>query len=106
MAAISEQSPAETDGEAVNPIEDSSNPLGWKSFDMRAVVSATEDLLLFVLSEKGSRVRVFLLRDMVEAADAFMQDEVLADILDKSPYQEVRQTSVSKVFLPIFEFEM
>ncbi|CAN0860404.1 Uncharacterized protein sll0005 [Linum grandiflorum] len=89
MAAISEQSPSETDGEAVNSREDSSNPLGWKSFDMRAVVSATEDLLLFVLSEKGSRVRVFLLRDMVKAADAFMQDEVLADILDKTPFHEV-----------------
>ncbi|CAN1341742.1 Uncharacterized protein sll0005 [Linum perenne] len=89
MAAISEQSPSESDdGEAVNSKQDSSNPLGWKSFDMRAVVSATEDLLLFVLSEKGSRVRVFLLRDIVKAADAFLEDEVLGDILDKRPYQE------------------
>ncbi|CAN1816474.1 Uncharacterized protein sll0005 [Linum perenne] len=89
MAAISEQSPSESDdGEAVNSKQDSSNPLGWKSFDMRAVVSATEDLLLFVLSEKGSRVRVFLLRDIVKAADAFLEDEVLGDILVKRPYQE------------------
>jgi hypothetical protein len=44
---------------------------------MHAVVDSTEDLLLFILSEKGQRVRVFLLRDIVEAADVFLQDEVI-----------------------------
>ncbi|MCD7461996.1 hypothetical protein HAX54_047530 [Datura stramonium] len=41
----------------------------WGSFDIRAVVSATEDLFQFILSDKGSRVRVFLVRDIVKAAD-------------------------------------
>ncbi|XP_065636523.1 uncharacterized protein LOC136070470 [Quercus suber] len=47
---------------------------------MRAVVSATEDLLQFILSEKGVRVRVFLLRDIIGAADVLLQDEVIGCI--------------------------
>lgn len=50
---------------------------------MRAVVSATEDLLLFILSEKGQRVRVFLLRDILSAADAFLQVEDFGCIIDE-----------------------
>ncbi|KAF5456859.1 hypothetical protein F2P56_026292 [Juglans regia] len=75
MAAISEQ-PSKSNGEPTNSEDNYSSPLGWKSFDMRAVVAATEDLLLFILSEKGLRVRVFLLRDIIGAADVFMQDKV------------------------------
>ncbi|KAF3446148.1 hypothetical protein FNV43_RR11327 [Rhamnella rubrinervis] len=75
IAAISEQA-SESAEETTNLEENSTNPLGWKSFDMRSVVSATEDLLQFILSEKGQRVRVFLLRDIISAADAFMEDEV------------------------------
>ncbi|XP_041017614.1 uncharacterized protein slr1919 isoform X1 [Juglans microcarpa x Juglans regia] len=75
MAAISEQ-PSNSSGEPTNSEDNYSSPLGWKSFDMRAVVAATEDLLLFILSEKGLRVRVFLLRDIIGAADVFMQDKV------------------------------
>ncbi|CAK7354046.1 unnamed protein product [Dovyalis caffra] len=72
--AISEQA-SDSSEESPNSEENSSDPLGWKSFDMRSVVNATEDLLLFILSEKGSRVRVFLLRDIIKAADDFLQDE-------------------------------
>lgn len=79
MAAISEQ-PSKSSGESTNSEDNYSNPLGWKSFDMRAFVAATEDLLLFVLSEKGLRVRVFLLRDIIGAADVFMQDKAVGCI--------------------------
>ncbi|GAV77840.1 ABC1 domain-containing protein [Cephalotus follicularis] len=85
VAAISEQ-PSESAGFA-----DSSDRNLWKSFDMRAVVSATEDLLLFILSEKGMRVRVFLVRDIIKAADAFLQDEVVSCILNEK--LEARETS-------------
>lgn len=74
VAAISEQASELT--EDPNP-EKFSSPSVWKSFDMHAVVDSTEDLLLFILSVKGQRVRVFLLRDIVEAADVFLQDEVI-----------------------------
>ncbi|XP_062163211.1 uncharacterized protein LOC133870166 isoform X2 [Alnus glutinosa] len=76
IAAISEQA-SKSSGEPPNSEQNSSNPLGWKSFDMRAVVNATEDILQFILSEKGVRVRVFLLRDIIGAADVFMRDEVV-----------------------------
>ncbi|XP_059275294.1 uncharacterized protein LOC132029906 [Lycium ferocissimum] len=77
IAAISQQA-SETEGENQ---ESYSDPLG--SFDIRAVVSATEDLFQFILSDKGSRVRVFLIRDIVNAADVFYQDEVLDNLLDE-----------------------
>ncbi|XP_021900092.1 uncharacterized protein LOC110816275 isoform X2 [Carica papaya] len=74
VAAISEQA-SESSGEL--PDADCSSKVGgWKSFDVRTVVSATEDLLLFILSEKGQRVQVFLLRDIIRATDIFLQDEV------------------------------
>ncbi|XP_071918183.1 uncharacterized protein [Coffea arabica] len=75
IVAISEQA-AEADGLAPALDDKSGHPMGWKSFDMRAVVAATEDLFQFVLSDKGSRVRVFLVRDLVQAYDVFLQDEV------------------------------
>ncbi|KAK6782681.1 hypothetical protein RDI58_020477 [Solanum bulbocastanum] len=77
IAAISQQA-SETEGETQ---ESYSDPLG--SFDIRAVVSATEDLFQFILSDKGSRVRVFLVRDIVKAADVFYQDEFLNNLLDE-----------------------
>ncbi|KAG2700406.1 hypothetical protein I3760_07G229000 [Carya illinoinensis] len=89
MAAISEQ-PSKSSGEPTNSEDNYSSPLGWKSFDMRAVVAATEDLLLFILSEKGLRVRVFLLRDIIGAADVFMQDKVVDCI--PSENVEARET--------------
>lgn len=85
VAAISEQAAAESSEESSK--ENSSNPLEWKSFDMQAVVSATEDLFLFILSEKGSRVRVFLIRDIIGAVDIALQDEVFGCSSD-----EMRQT--------------
>ncbi|XP_008781808.2 uncharacterized protein slr1919 [Phoenix dactylifera] len=51
-----------------------SNVQGWKFFDMRSVVAATEDLFQFILSEKGWRIRVFLIQDIIKAADAFLQE--------------------------------
>lgn len=80
VAAISEQA-SESSEESSK--DNSSNPLGWKSFDMEAVVSATEDLFLFILSKKGSRVRVFLIRDIIGAVDIVLQDEVLGCSSDK-----------------------
>ncbi|XP_052210732.1 uncharacterized protein LOC127813674 isoform X1 [Diospyros lotus] len=77
IAAISQQASEST--ESVNP----SNPLELKSFDMRSVVSATEDIFQFILSDKGLRVRRFLVRDLIEATDIFLQDEVVAYIFDE-----------------------
>uniref|UniRef100_B9ILA8 ABC1 atypical kinase-like domain-containing protein n=1 Tax=Populus trichocarpa TaxID=3694 RepID=B9ILA8_POPTR len=90
--AISEQASDSTE-ESPDSEGNSSDPLGWKSFDMRSVVNATEDLLLFILSEKGGRVRVFLLRDVIKAADVFLQDE--AGVLNEKP--EAREASDSEV---------
>ncbi|XAR69965.1 Cadmium-transporting ATPase [Bertholletia excelsa] len=90
IAAISEQATESTE-DAGNPEGKSSSPLGWKSFDMHAVVAATEDLFHFILSEKGLRVRIFLLRDIISAADAFLQDEVVACFFDEKV--QARDTS-------------
>ncbi|KAL7150651.1 hypothetical protein ABFS83_05G128200 [Erythranthe nasuta] len=83
IAAISGQADSETDGASSKSQENSTDPLGWKSFDMHAVVSATEDLFQFILSKKGSRVRVFLLRDILEAADTFLEQEVVSCFSDE-----------------------
>ncbi|PNX83236.1 putative aarF domain-containing protein kinase, partial [Trifolium pratense] len=85
VAAISEQA-SELTGDP-NP-EKFSSPSVWKLFDMHAVVDSTEDLLLFILSEKGHRVRLFLLRDIVEAADVFLQDEVIDCALNWKPQDQ------------------
>lgn len=83
IAAISEQA-SELNGDPSS--EKFSSPSSiWKLFDMHAVVDSTEDLLLFILSDKGLRVRLFLLRDIVEAADAFLQDEVINCVLNEKP---------------------
>ncbi|KAK8980370.1 hypothetical protein V6N11_061579 [Hibiscus sabdariffa] len=81
IAAISEQA-SESSEEPPKSDEKGPQPLGWKSFDMPAVVAATEDLLHFILSEKGQIVRVFLLRDIIRAADIFLQDEVMGCRVD------------------------
>lgn len=51
---------------------------------MRAVVSATEDLFHFILSKKGSRVRVLLIRDIIKAADTFLEEEVVSCISEEN----------------------
>ncbi|KAM5564624.1 hypothetical protein ABKV19_018941 [Rosa sericea] len=90
VAAISEQA-SESVRESPNSEESSTpNPLRRKSFDMHAVVAATEDLLHFILSAKGQRVRVFLVRDIIGAADAFFQDEVVGNMFNDNP--EARDT--------------
>ncbi|KAF7138556.1 hypothetical protein RHSIM_Rhsim07G0168100 [Rhododendron simsii] len=76
IAAISEQA-SESAGEATKPEDKSTNPLGWKSFDMRAVVSTTKGLFQFILSNKCLRVRIFLARDITKVADIFLEDEVV-----------------------------
>ncbi|KAB2024973.1 hypothetical protein ERO13_D06G105800v2 [Gossypium hirsutum] len=87
VAAISEQA-----SEEPPESEENDSPLsGWKSFDMHAVVDATEDLLLFILSEKGLMVRVFLLRDIIRAADIFLHDEVFGCRLEAE--SKARRTS-------------
>ncbi|ERN07421.1 uncharacterized protein LOC18435640 isoform X1 [Amborella trichopoda] len=74
VMAISEQA-SESDGDGNDaPVR------AWKSFDMHSVVAATEDVFDFILSEKGSRVRVFLARDIVKAVDAFIEDEAFSSL--------------------------
>lgn len=60
---------------------------------MPAVVAATEDLFTFILSEKGSRVRVFLVRDIIAAVDVFLQDEVLNGLFSEKPQPRNRLKS-------------
>ncbi|MCO5599660.1 hypothetical protein L7F22_053765 [Adiantum nelumboides] len=48
----------------------------WGMFDTRTVVSATSDLLEYILSEEGYRVRVLLVQDIVNSFSAFL-DEAL-----------------------------
>lgn len=86
------------------PVDDKySNPLGWKSFDMRAVVSATEDLFQFILSDKGVRVRVFILKDIINAADTFLEDEVVASMFDINfQAKDTSESEVSFIFIFIF----
>ncbi|KAL9261894.1 hypothetical protein AKJ16_DCAP16048 [Drosera capensis] len=79
VAAISEEA-SESVGESPSSQPVSANTFGWKSFDTKAVVGATEDLLLFILSDKGLRVRLFILRDIIKAADVFLDDEIVARI--------------------------
>lgn len=81
MAAISEK-PSETDGKV--DAEKSSSPLEWKSFDMHAVVASTEDLFKFIISEKGFRVRLFIVRDILKVADIFLDDQVSSCMYDEN----------------------
>ncbi|OAY70063.1 Uncharacterized protein ACMD2_22316 [Ananas comosus] len=74
IAAISEESSESTNETASDPGAKSSEAPGWKSFDMRSVVAATEDLLCFIFSDKGWRVRVFLIQDILKASDAFQEE--------------------------------
>ncbi|XP_056691605.1 uncharacterized protein [Spinacia oleracea] len=92
VAAISEEAfdPAE---QHLNSKQDSSNPLRWKSFNMRSVVAATEDLLIFILSEKGRRVRLHLTRDVLQTVDAFLQDAVVAQNSYEDFNERKRSTS-------------
>ncbi|KAL8499415.1 hypothetical protein ACS0TY_022404 [Phlomoides rotata] len=63
--------------------ETSPNPANWKSFDMTAVVSAAEDLFDFILSDEGSKVQVCLMRDILSAADTFLDQEIVSRYDDK-----------------------
>ncbi|KAL3633420.1 hypothetical protein CASFOL_022182 [Castilleja foliolosa] len=83
VVAISEQA-SETEETSSKPQENAPNGLGWKSFNMRAVVAATEDLFQFILSNKGSRVRVFLIRDVLNAADTFLEQKVVSGFSDEN----------------------
>ncbi|XP_057810361.1 uncharacterized protein LOC131024844 [Salvia miltiorrhiza] len=77
ILAISEQAVG-TDKTSSESKETPSKPSGWKSFNIRAVVAATEDLLHFILSKKGSRIRVHLIKDIIRAADTFLEEEVVS----------------------------
>ncbi|KAG6474649.1 hypothetical protein ZIOFF_068587 [Zingiber officinale] len=78
IAAISEQS-SDTENEAT---------LLRKGFDMHSVVASTEDLFNFVLSEKGWRVRVFLVQDILKAADTFINEAGLPCMFDNQKTME------------------
>ncbi|CAN6682516.1 unnamed protein product [Malus baccata var. baccata] len=73
----------------LSPHPSTPNPLRSKSFDMHSVVAATEDLFHFILSKKGERVRVFLVRDIIAAADAFLDDEVVGRMFNEKPESRV-----------------
>ncbi|KAJ0666273.1 putative ABC-type Cd(2+) transporter [Helianthus annuus] len=84
VAAISEQSSnksGEADKDAKKP---STSPLEGNSFDMHAVVAATEDLVKFILSDKAFRVRLFIIRDIVRVADIFLQDQITSCMFDEN----------------------
>lgn len=78
IAAISEQA-----SESLNVRTSTFSEPSWKSFDMHAVVSATEDLLHFILSEKGRRVRVFLILDIIKAYNEFLDEQAYPCIFDR-----------------------
>ena len=101
IAAISEEA-SDSDGENADSAIGSSVPFRWKSFDMRSVVAATEDLLLFILSEKGLRVRQYLVRDILKAVDALLQEDLVACIFDGCSIE--MNTSISEVCLVLFIF--
>ncbi|KAJ8430217.1 hypothetical protein Cgig2_006725 [Carnegiea gigantea] len=61
---------------------------------MQSVVAATEDLLLFILSEKGLRIRQYLVRDILKAVDALLQEDLVACNFDG--YSIERKTSISE----------
>ncbi|EFJ34697.1 hypothetical protein SELMODRAFT_166503 [Selaginella moellendorffii] len=48
-----------------------------QSFDMRAVASAADDLLAYILSDKGIRVRILLVKDIVKALNALIKESIL-----------------------------
>ncbi|KAM0967988.1 hypothetical protein ACFX1X_016714 [Malus domestica] len=56
---------------------------------MHSVVAATEDRFHFILSKKGKRVRVFLVRDIIAAAYAFLDDEVVGRMFNEKPESRV-----------------
>ncbi|XP_078162732.1 protein kinase superfamily protein isoform X3 [Carex rostrata] len=107
IAAISEQSSqSRTDeGEKENENNEGKNShsgktQGWKSFDMRSVVASTEEFFRFILSEKGWRVRVFLIQDIIKASDAFLQEAASPCFFEKEHLQESdleRNAMISRV---------
>ncbi|KAL8168270.1 hypothetical protein V2J09_009769, partial [Rumex salicifolius] len=80
VAAISQASGSDEESEKQKARE----TFEWKHFDMHSVVAATEDLFQFILSEKGLRVRLYIVRDVLEAADAFLEDEDVTYTVDKN----------------------
>lgn len=55
---------------------------------MRSVVASTEEFVRFILSEKGWRVRVFLIQDVIKASDAFLQEAAYPCFFEKEHVQE------------------
>ncbi|XP_071696174.1 uncharacterized protein [Rutidosis leptorrhynchoides] len=84
VAAISVQSSQKTEKVDNNAHKSSSSPLEWNSFDMHAVVASTEDLLKFILSDKGFRVRLFIIRDILQVADVFLDDQLSFCMFDEN----------------------
>ncbi|KAI0497045.1 hypothetical protein KFK09_023373 [Dendrobium nobile] len=107
ITAISDLSSEETN-ESSDSASRATSGRGWKSFDMHSVVAATEDLLCFVLSVKGQRVRVFLLRDIIKVADAFLKEETfrcrdLTQETTKSSQERV--DLISRIWLGLQSFQ-
>lgn len=94
VAAISEESSECASENASGYTATTSYVQRWKSFDMRSVVSATEDLFHFILSEKGWRIRVFLIQDIIKAADAFLQETSFPCIFDEEEASKISDSEV------------
>lgn len=62
---------------------------------MHYVVASTEDLFNFVLSEKGWRVRVFLVQDILKAADTFIKEAGFSCMFDNQKTMESSELEVS-----------
>ncbi|XP_028555032.1 uncharacterized protein LOC110100309 isoform X2 [Dendrobium catenatum] len=107
IAAISDLSSEETN-ESSDSASRATSVRGWKSFDMHSVVAATEDLLCFVLSVKGQRVRVFLLRDIIKVADAFLKEETFRcrDLTQETTKcSQERVDLISRIWLGLQSFQ-
>ncbi|XP_024528340.1 uncharacterized protein LOC9630964 [Selaginella moellendorffii] len=77
-----------------------------QSFDMRAVASAADDLLAYILSDKGIRVRILLVKDIVKALNALIKESILefyglenqrSNVVEEAPDQDVQQAPEQEV---------
>ncbi|KAG1326894.1 Phosphatase 2C (PP2C)-like protein [Cocos nucifera] len=97
VTAISEESSECGRENASDYTATASNVQGWKSFDMRSVVSATEDLFHFILSEKGWRIRVFLIQDIIKTTDAFLQETSFPCIFNEEEASKISDSERDEV---------
>ncbi|KAH9304656.1 hypothetical protein KI387_009060, partial [Taxus chinensis] len=79
VMAIAEQTSAtDKDAQSQNNLDSTEAGECVLSFDMRAVAASTVDLFDFIFSGKGERIRIFLIQDIVNAVDTFLQQEIFS----------------------------